>query len=111
MQLLPIQECCRLYFCVIPWHINDTITREKYKPFKDFFDSTNDIILKMIDVIMLAAPYGVFALIAALVAESPSVELFKALGIYALTVVLGLSILLFLFYPLYSFIYLQGETQ
>jgi proton glutamate symport protein len=70
------------------------------RPFKEFFDSTNDIILKMIDIIMMAAPFGVFALIAALVAESPSVELFKALGIYALTVVLGLSILLFLFYPL-----------
>jgi proton glutamate symport protein len=75
------------------------------KPFKDFFDSTNDIILKMIDIIMLAAPYGVFALIAALVAESPSVELFKALGIYAFTVVLGLSILLFIFYPLLVYLF------
>ncbi|MDQ3549907.1 MAG: dicarboxylate/amino acid:cation symporter [Bacteroidota bacterium] len=75
------------------------------KPFKDFFDSTNDIILKMIDIIMMAAPFGVFALIAALVAESPSVELFKALGIYALTVVLGLSILLFIFYPLLVYLF------
>jgi Na+/H+-dicarboxylate symporter len=74
------------------------------RPVKLFFDGLNDIILKMIDIIMLAAPYGVFALIAALVAESPSLELFKALGIYALTVVLGLSILLFVFYP--SLIYL-----
>lgn len=69
------------------------------KPFKDFFDSFNDIILKMIDIIMLAAPYGVFALIAALVAESPSLDLFKALGIYAFTVVLGLLILILVFYP------------
>ncbi|MGV3528527.1 MAG: dicarboxylate/amino acid:cation symporter [Flavisolibacter sp.] len=69
------------------------------KPFKDFFDSFNDIILKMIDIIMMAAPYGVFALIAALVAESPSIDLFKALGIYALTVVLGLFILILIFYP------------
>lgn len=75
------------------------------KPFKDFFDSTNDIILKMIDIIMMAAPYGVFALIAALVAESPSVELFKALGIYALTVVLGLCILIFIFYPLLVYLF------
>ena len=75
------------------------------KPFKDFFDSTNDIILKMIDIIMMAAPFGVFALIAALVAESPSVELFKALGIYALTVVLGLCILIFIFYPLLVYLF------
>ena len=33
----------------------------------------------MIDLIMLAAPYGVFALLAALVVESPSIDLFKAL--------------------------------
>jgi Na+/H+-dicarboxylate symporter len=74
-------------------------------PVKNFFDSFNDIILKMIDLIMLAAPFGVFALIAALVAESPSVELFKALGIYALAVVLGLAILIFIFYPLLIYIF------
>lgn len=73
-------------------------------PFKQFFDSFNDIILKVIDIIMLAAPYGVFALIAALVAESPSAELFIALFWYALSVVLGIAILLFIFYP--SLVYL-----
>lgn len=70
------------------------------KPVKDFFDSLNDIVLKMIDIIMLGAPFGVFALMASLVAESPGLALFKALGLYALTVVLGLMILLFIFYPL-----------
>ena len=43
---------------------------------------------------MLAAPYGVFALLAALVVESPSVDLFKALIWYAFTVVLGLLIMI-----------------
>jgi Na+/H+-dicarboxylate symporter len=33
------------------------------KPLKDFFDSLNDAVLKMIDIIMMAAPYGVFAVI------------------------------------------------
>jgi Na+/H+-dicarboxylate symporter len=74
------------------------------KPVKDFFDSLNDVILKMIDIIMLAAPVGVFALMAALVAESPGWEIFKALGQYALTVLTGLVILIFGFYP--SLIYL-----
>ncbi len=67
------------------------IPEEKSKVVKDFFDGFNDVILKMIDLIMLAAPIGVFALLAALVVESPSVDLFKALSWYALTVVLGLS--------------------
>src|SRR5690606_8954687 len=64
------------------------------KPVKDFFDSFNEVILKMIDLIMLAAPYGVFALLAALVVESPSADLFSALAIYALTVITGLFLML-----------------
>ena len=70
------------------------IEEKKAKPVKDFFDGFNEVILKMIDIIMLAAPYGVFALLAALVVESPSVDLFKALGWYALTVVLGLGLMI-----------------
>lgn len=66
------------------------IPEEKAKTVKSFFDGFNEVILKMVDLIMLAAPYGVFALLAALVVESPSVDLFKALGWYALTVLLGL---------------------
>ena len=70
------------------------IPEEKSKPVKDFFDGFNEVILKMIDLIMLAAPYGVFALLAALIVESPSADLFKALGWYALTVLLGLIIMI-----------------
>lgn len=76
-----------------------SIVPEKSKPVKDFFDGLNEVILKMIDLIMLLAPFGVFALLATLVVEAPSVDVFIALGVYALTVVLGLALLLFLFYP------------
>jgi proton glutamate symport protein len=64
---------------------------KKVKPVKKFFDSFNVIILKLIDLIMLAAPYGVFALLAALVVEAPSLELFQALALYAITLLLGLA--------------------
>lgn len=64
------------------------------KPVKDFFDGFNEVILKMIDLIMLAAPYGVFALLAALVVEAPSADLFAALGMYALCVLIGLSLMI-----------------
>jgi proton glutamate symport protein len=73
---------------------------ETAKPVKDFFDSANEVILKMIDLVMLSAPYGVLALLAALVVEAPSSDVFKALGAYALTVVIGLIIIAFVFYPL-----------
>jgi Na+/H+-dicarboxylate symporter len=70
------------------------IPAETAKPVKDFFDGFNEVILKMIDIIMLSAPYGVFALLAALIIDSPSIDLFAALGMYALTVVLGLILML-----------------
>lgn len=72
----------------------------KAEPVKKFFDGLNEVVLKMIDVIMLAAPFGVFALLATLIAEAPSSDVFIALGAYALTVVLGLLIMIFLVYPL-----------
>ena len=64
---------------------------KKAKPVKKFFDSFNVIILKLIDLIMLASPYGVFALLAALLVEAPSLELFQALALYAITLLLGLA--------------------
>lgn len=70
------------------------IPEKKSKPVKKFFDGFNEVILKMIDLIMLAAPYGVFALLAALVVESPSIDLFKALIWYAFTVILGLTLMI-----------------
>lgn len=79
------------------------LPEDKSKPVKDFFDSFNEVILKMIDLIMLAAPYGVFALLAALVAEAPSADLFKALGWYAFTVILGLVSMIFIYMALVYF--------
>lgn len=76
------------------------IDPEKAEPVKQFFHGLNEVVLKMIDMIMLAAPVGVFALLAALVVESPSADLFQALLWYALCVVLGLAILIFIAYPL-----------
>ena len=47
---------------------------------------------------MNLAPYGVFSLLA-LVVEAPSLSLFKALGMYSITLLLGLVIMI-LFYSL-----------
>lgn len=70
------------------------IPQEQAQPVKAFFDGFNEVILKMIDIIMLAAPYGVFALLASLIAESPSLDLFKALGMYGLSVLIGLVLMI-----------------
>ena len=76
------------------------IDPKKAQPVVSFFDGVNEVILKLIDLIMLVAPYGVFALLAALIVESPSMDLFKALAMYAFTVLLGLTILIGGVYPM-----------
>lgn len=83
-----------IFFAIIFGIAMILLPESQSKPVKDFFDSFNEIILKMIDLIMLFSPFGVFALLAAIVAESPSLDLFKALGMYGLTVLLGLAIMI-----------------
>jgi proton glutamate symport protein len=75
------------------------IDENKAKPVVDFFKGLNEVILKIIDIIMLFSPIGVFALMAALMVEIPDFSTLNALGIYALTVVLGLIIMTFVIYP------------
>jgi proton glutamate symport protein len=78
------------------------IPEKKAQPVKAFFDAFNEVILKLIDLIMLAAPYGVFALLAALVVEAPSPDLFNALGLYTLCVLLGLFLMIVFYVALVS---------
>jgi len=71
--------------------------QDKARPVKAFFNGANAIILKIVDLIMRFAPYGVFALLASLNVDA---SLFTALGVYALTVLAGLALMIFGLYPL-----------
>lgn len=75
------------------------IGEEKAKPLKSFFDSLNDVVLKMVDLIMLSAPYAVFALLASVVVSSSDPDLLVALLKYAGVVVGGL-LLMIVFYSI-----------
>lgn len=61
-----------------------------------FFQGLNDVIIKLVDVIMLIAPIGVFALIAGTITSIAGdnllsvLQLLRSLGFYALVVCLGL---------------------
>jgi Na+/H+-dicarboxylate symporter len=81
------------------------IDEKTSKPVVDFFKGLNAVILKIIDIIMLSAPIGVFALMATLMVEIPDFSTLGALAIYGLTVFVGLFIMTYLVYPtlLYSF--------
>lgn len=75
------------------------IGEKRAKPLKDVFDSLNDVVLKMVDLIMLIAPCAVFALLANVVVSSGDTELLYALLFYA-SVVLGGLLLMVCFYLL-----------
>ena len=75
------------------------IGEERAKPLKNFFDSLNHVVLKMVDLIMLSAPYAVFALLANVVVSSGDPDLLFALLRYAGVVVLGLFLMV-VFYSL-----------
>ena len=77
------------------------VPKEKAKPVLDFFEGFNDVIIKMVDIIMLMAPYGVFALIAQTINKvagnnmTQVLELLGALGYYMLAVIIGLLLHMF----------------
>lgn len=72
------------------------IPKEKAEPLNAFFDSLNEVILKMVDIIMLLSPYAVFALICNLMVSTGS-EIVGVLLWYALSVVLGLGLMMCLY--------------
>lgn len=82
------------------------IDKEKSAPVKAFFKGVDAIILRMVNLIMDFAPYGVFALIAGLIADfagddpSKAGGLLLVLGKYSLVVVFGLATMAFGVYPL-----------
>ena len=86
------------------------LPKKKSKSVKKFIDSLNHVILKLIDIIMNLAPYGVFSLLASLVVEAPSLSLFKALGMYSITLLLGLVIMI-LFYSLIIKLYAKQNLK
>lgn len=68
------------------------------------FSSFNDVIILIVDMIMKTAPYGVFALMAALIVDlagddlSKALELLKALGWYCIAVLIALTLHVFIVY-------------
>ncbi len=94
----------QVIFFAIFFGIAIAVVGEKAKPVSDFINSINTIFLKMVEMVMKAAPYFVFALLAGIIAKmanSPRevFEIFKGLGSYALTLFVGLAFMVVVFYP------------
>ena len=70
------------------------IPEKKAKPLVNFFDSLNEVVMKMVDLIMLFAPYAVFALMANVIIAFDDTEILLKLLNYALCVVGGLILMI-----------------
>lgn len=90
------------------------IPEKQSKVVSDFINAFNEVFLKMIDFIMLAAPYFVFALMAGIITKMAGddlgkmFEIFKGLSFYALIVLIGLLSMIFIVYPLLLKVFTKG---
>lgn len=95
-----------IFFAVIFGVALLMVPEEKGLPVKNFFDGLNEVILKLVDMVMRYAPIGVMALLAALMTDvagdnpKQALELFSALGVYSVTVLLSLALMVLVIYPL-----------
>ena len=82
------------------------VPKAKAAPLLAVFESLDAVIIKIVEIVILVAPVGVFGLIADTVTriagDSPAdvPQLLGALGFYSLTVVIGLAIQIFVTYAL-----------
>jgi Na+/H+-dicarboxylate symporter len=83
------------------------IPKEDAQPLLSVFESLNELIIKLVEVIMWMAPVGVFGLLADAITSIATdsagdiLGLLGALGFYAMTVVIGLAIMVFAVYPVF----------
>ncbi len=70
------------------------IPEKDAKPLVKFFNSLNEVVMKMVDLIMLFAPYAVFALMANVIIAFDDTEILLKLLNYALCVVAGLALMI-----------------
>ena len=88
-----------VFFAVLLGLVLGTLKDNKAEPVIKFFDSLSSAMIKMVELIMLIAPIGVFALIAATVSQF-GFDILQTLIWYSVTVVLGLAIHTLISYPM-----------
>lgn len=93
------------------------IDQKKAKPVIDLIDGLNEVFLKMVDVVMQAAPFFVFALMAGKMLDVAGgdvnnlMSILASLGRYAITLVIGLGAMVFIIYPLFVQFATKGKVK
>ena len=81
------------------------LSDEKARPLLAVFESLNEVVIRLVDLIMKMAPLGVFALIAATITSvaganpAEALGLLRGLGVYSAAVLIGLLLQTVLVYP------------
>ena len=95
-----------IFFAIFFGIVLIIVDPKKAQPVISFVEGSNEVFLKMVDVVMQGAPIFVFALMAGQITKlaggslSKMMGVFEALSWYSLTVVFGLALMIFAFYPL-----------
>ena len=87
-----------VFFAVISGLILHTLPVGKSAPVIRFFEGISSAMIKLVEKVVLLAPFAVFALISSVVAEF-GFEIISTLFWYALSVILSLLIVAFVLYP------------
>jgi Na+/H+-dicarboxylate symporter len=93
MEMLPI-----IFFAIFFGAAVAALPEERKGSVVSFFDGVNEAAMKMVHWIMELAPYAVFILIAAVIAQF-GLEVLQSLAVYCLAVVGALALHAFLTYP------------
>ncbi|MDF1808963.1 MAG: dicarboxylate/amino acid:cation symporter [Phycisphaerales bacterium] len=75
------------------------IKREKAIVVIQFFDAMTDVIIKIVEIVLMIAPYAVFSLIVVQIAAL-GLDILGSLAVYSLVVVAGLLTMMFVIYPI-----------
>lgn len=85
-------QMLQIVFFALMIGVSLTLVRpEKSRPVIDFFEGLSETMIRMVEMIMKIAPYGVFALIATTVAEF-GFDILGTLAWYAFALLLGLAL-------------------
>lgn len=87
-----------VFFAILTGIFLSQIKSDKSKTVISFFEGVSETMILLVEKIMYVAPYAVFTLIAATVAEF-GFNILQTLILYSATVVLGLLIITFVEYP------------
>ena len=95
-----------IFFAIFFGVMMNFVESNSRRNIKNFIQSVYDVIMKMTQVIIKCAPIGVFGLMTKAVSNT-GLSIFKELGLYALTIAIGLSIHLFIILPIILIVFVK----